>query len=263
MVKSNYLGIADIAGQYVKLTPEGPSHFIGKCPFCAAEEDSLILSVDTQYWHCLSCGANGDRYDFVARSENIGRAEAILMVGHHTNSGEPFPHARFKPAPPSPAAEPPKVAPAAATAAAAPAPKPPEPPPATAAPAAPAGPALEQALAAAFLQFRNIIPSYQGAALFDDKSRMILGDSGYSLSADLGAVVQALAPILAQAAAVFSKWGINAAGPGTVTLSSENLAILVYKFGPGQSRQLMVRLQNPSDAAVARRLVASASARLT
>lgn len=263
MDKPDFLDIVDIVGQYVTLAPEGDSHFIGKCPFCAAAEDSLIVSVDNQYWSCLSCGADGDRYDFVARSENISRAEAILLIGHHTNSGEPFPHARFKPGAPAAKAAARKPERAAA-------PPPPRPAPPQAAPAAPAAqPAAtaggaDQALLASFGELRKIIASYQGAALLDAQAKMIACDSESPQSAALADVGESLAPLLAQAATLFSKWGMGATLPAHVTLASEELAILVYQFGPpDKARLLVVRLANPSEVAVARRLVASASARIT
>ncbi len=248
MVKSDSLGIVDIAGQYVQLAPEGPSHFVGKCPFCGAGADSLVLSVDTQYWHCLSCGANGDRYDFVARSEHIGRAEAILMVGHHTISGEPFPHARFR-----------KVEPAAAEQASPAKPAPPPPPQPAAPPAA--APAGAQGPAASFTDFRNIIPSYQGAALLDERSKAIAVDTSFSFSAELVGVAEILAPILERAGNVYGQ--SNATLPASLTLASEELAILLHKFGQAaKPRLLVVRLANPSEVPVARRIVASASAKL-
>lgn len=254
MLKSDSLGIADIVGQYVQLAPEGPSHFVGKCPFCGAGIDSLVLSVDTQYWHCLSCGANGDRYDFVARSEHVGRAEAILMVGHHTISGDPFPHARFKTAPPARAPEAKPVKPAPPPAA-----KPPEPPKA---PAAPAAPGAAPGMPAPFLEFRNIIPSYQGAVLLDEKSRVLVGDAEFPSSAELAGVGEILSPILERAGNVYGQ--SNSTLPATLTLASEELAILVHKFGPAiKPRLLVVRLANPSDVPVARRLAASVSAKLS
>lgn len=260
------MGITDIAGQYVQLAPEGPSHYVGKCPFCGAGADSLVISVDTQYWHCLSCGANGDRYDFVARSEHVGRAEAILMVGHHTISGEPFPHARFRKREPdaaASAAKQVKPAPPQPTA-------PPERPAATAAPVspgvappgvvAPAGAA--QGPAASFTDFRNIIPSYQGAALLDNQSKAIAVDTALPLSAELVGVGEILAPILERAGNVYGQ--SNATLPATLTMASDELAILLYKFGQtAKPRLLVVRLANPSEVPVARRIVASVSAKLT
>lgn len=265
MDHSDFLDIAGIVGQYVQLTPEGKSHYVGQCPFCSSGEDSLILSLDTQYWHCLSCGENGDRYDFVAKSEKIGRAQAILTVAHHTNSGEPFPHARFKPGEPS--AKVVKSGEPERPAAVAPA------PPSTALPetktkaaTSPSGTPKESAekgLLALFLEFRNIIPSYQGAAILDDESRMILSDSEYPLSADLAGIGEILAPILVDARTVFSQSAISDTVSGTLALASENLAILVHKLFPAdKSRLLVVRLANPADVPVARRLVASVSAKL-
>lgn len=115
-----------------------------------------------------------------------------------------------------------------------------------------------------FLEFRNIIPSYQGATLLDDMAKVILGDSESSYSADLAAIGGMLAPVLVRGATLLSKWGMDPVAPATLTLASEDLAILVHRFGPaGNARLLVVRLANPSDAPVARRLVASASAKLT
>jgi len=275
MDHSAFLDIAGIVGQYVQLAPEGNTHFLGRCPFCGAA-DSLILSKDTQYWHCLSCGLNGDKYDFVAKSEKMSRAEAILSVGHHAVAGEPFPHALFKPAKPgaAPGAAPAK--PAAAGPGAAPkppqapqpaqAPQPPKaapappPRPATAAPVGSAPPRLVEA----FQEFRNIIGSYQGAALLDGKTRMIASDTASSASGDLATAGGLLAPVLADAAILCSKWGMGSGLPATVILASEDLAILVHKFGPADNARLLaVRLGNPGDAGVARRLVSGASAKLT
>lgn len=258
MVKIESLGIVDIVGQYVQLAPEGPSHYVGKCPFCGAGADSLVLSVDTQYWHCLSCGANGDRYDFVAKSEHIGRAEAILMVGHHTISREPFPHARFRAGePPAPAAE--ASAPIQPAQPAAPPAPPPERP---TVPDAATPPGAAQGIAASFLDFRNIIPSYQGAALLDDKSEAIAVDAAYSFSADLAGVGKVLAPILERAGNVYGQ--SNATLPATLTMASDELAVLLHKFGQtARPKLLVVRLANPSEVPVARRIVASVSEKLT
>lgn len=249
MDKSDFLDIVAIVGQYVQLTPHGETHYSGQCPFCLSPDD-LILSTEKQYWMCLACGADGDRYDFVARSEKISRAEAILLVGHHTISREPFPHARFKAAAPPPKAAAPEPKPAAKAK------------PAPSQVAAPQGGA-EKGLLAPFLAFRNIIPSYQGAAILDSESKMIVYDSDFPSSTDLAGVGAILAPILAQAGALFSQWGMNAAATATLTLTSENLAILVHKSGPADELVLLVvRLADPSDVPIARRLVASASTKL-
>jgi hypothetical protein len=89
-----------------------------------------------------------------------------------------------------------------------------------------------------------------------------LADTEYPRSADLAAVGGMLAPLLEQAGIVYSQ--SNSTLPATLTLESEDSAILVHKFGTlAKSRLLVVRLANPSDLPVARRLVASASAKLT
>jgi hypothetical protein len=63
---------------------------------------------------------------------------------------------------------------------------------------------------------------------------------------------------------MLSKWGMNATIPATLTLASEDSAILVHKSGTADKLMLLVvRLSNPSDVPVARRLVASAAAKFT
>ncbi|HEY6093840.1 MAG TPA: hypothetical protein VIU93_02695 [Gallionellaceae bacterium] len=204
--------------------------------------------------------------DFVAKSENISKAEAILMVGHHTVSGEPFPHARFKPGSLSAkvteaAAPKPTAAAAPAPAAAAP-PAPPETKPATSSAVAPPGGAEKEQMAT-FLEFRNITPSYQGAALLDREARMMFCDTEFASSAELAGTGETLAPILAHAEAAFAQWSMNAGAPAVLTLSAEGLAILVHKFGPADNfRLLVVRLANPAEVPVARRLIASVATKL-
>lgn len=273
MKKSDFLELEDIVGQYVQLTPEGKLHYKGQCPFCMSA-DSLVLSLENQYWGCLSCGVQGDRYDFVAKSENIGRAQAILLVGHHTNTGEPFPHARFKPGEISfkmaETSEQESKAPSSTemkpSEASRPAPPKPETSQAKAdisVSGAPKG-SDEQGLLAHILGFRNIIPSYQGAAILDHESRMIVCDSEFPLSADLAEIGEILAPILAHAGTMLSKWGMTATIPATLTLASEDSAVIVHKSGSADKLKLLVvRLANPSDVPVARRLVASAAVKFT
>lgn len=266
------LNIVDIVSQYEQLTPEGDSHYSGKCPFCASDDpNNLILSqenpywgLDKQAWSCLSCGAEGDRYDFVARLEHVSRAEAILMVAHHANSGDPFPHARFK-VRTTPVTKEQAHAPGRTTDA-----KPAQRP--SAAPAGglqsprgarqPAGmnDACTGELKTRLAKFRSIVPSYQGAAILHDASQsVILSDTEYTSSADLAAVAEALRPILLHAGTVFSDPGMQRAIPATLSLASEDQAILAHRFGePGdKSMLLVVRLGNPSEVPVARRVMSS------
>lgn len=264
---NSYLSIVDIAGQYVRLTPKGNRHYAGRCPFCSPEENKLVLSLDKQCWRCMSCGAEGDRYDFVARSENIGRAQAILMVGHHTNSGEPFPHARFKPGSVSiNVAQVPEPEQAATVPAVPSATAPQESVKVEATADSPDVPSSSAAkgLLAPFLEFQKIIPSYQGAAILDNESRMIVYDSDYPSLDDLAGIGEILGPILVHAGTAFGKLGMNGGTvPATLALSSEISSFLVHKSGPADELMLLVvRLANPSDVPVARRLVASASTKL-
>lgn len=252
------LNLVDIVGEYVQLTREGESHYVGQCPFCLTQ-GSLILSVDNPYWSldkqgwaCLHCGAEGDRYDFVARIENVSRADAILMIAHYTNTREPFPHARFKV--PGGAAE--------AETPAAPAAKWPEAVLVERRPPKFGGmdEADHKELMTRLVKFRNIIPSYEGAAVQNDASRQILfSDSEFPFSAELGELADMLWPLLANAGTVFPEPGRNRAKANTLSLASEEFAILGHKFGRERNdlMLLVVRLGNPSELPVARLVVNS------
>ncbi len=258
------LSFTDIVGQYAQLTPVTNSHYSGHCPFCASDDaDNLIVSLYSHRWICLSCGAEGDRYDFVSKAENISRAEAILMVSNHASSGPSFPHARIKPGSTSGTATQ-SGAPSKKTAKtpASFVTKPAEPAKAKA-PSSQPGTTRENAgnkLMACFLECRNFIPSYQGAAVLDEQSRMIACDSEHPLSASLSGVGEMLAPILALAGTAFSKWGMDNTLPASLTMASEDSAIVAHKSGSADKLMLLVvQLKNPADMPVARRLISSAA----
>lgn len=267
MGKTGFLDILDIVGQYVQLTPVSDSHYSAKCPFCSSEEESLILSLENQCWSCLSCDADGDRYDFVARSENIRRAEAILMVGHHANSGKPFPHARFKPGSSNISVG--EAGRSGEAEANTPMHSSSNSPQSAEAKGAKGSPSIAQGVVVKeilppFHEFKNIISSYRGGAILDAKCGMIVCDSAYPASADLAEIGKVLAPILEHAKSIFAKWGMSSALPATLYLSSSGLAILLHKSSSADSFKLsVIQLTNPSDLPVARRLVASASTKLT
>jgi hypothetical protein len=110
------------------------------------------------------------------------------------------------------------------------------------------------------IRFRNIIPSYQGATLLNAASKnIILSDIEYPLSSGLNEIATELRPIFTHAGAVFPGSNARGAMPGTLSLASADQAILAHVFGETaeQSMLLVVRLGNPTELPVARRVVNS------
>lgn len=259
-IENSMLNLADIVGEYVPLTRESDSHYIGQCPFCSTP-GSLILSMDNPYWSldkqgwsCLFCGAEGDRYDFVARAEHVSRADAILILAHHTNTHEPLPHAHIN-APGAAAAEG-KIATLASLA------------------RRPAKVDVERRtdkpsvmdaqgrkeMMTRLVKFRNIIPSYQGAAVQNDESRhIVFADDEFPLSAELGELAEMLWPIITHAETVFPEARQDQVMANTLSLASDEFAILGHKFGRARSDVMLivVRLGNPSELPVARYVINS------
>ncbi len=249
------LSLTEILGQYLQMTPVSNSHHSGHCPFCSSgDKDNLIVSLISRHWICLTCGADGDRFDFVAKSENISRAEAILLVSRHAESGEPFAHARFKPQAPAPEEK--KIPEPEQTPEKAPAPAAPKP---TKAKAASAKHSAGSELLARFLQYRDVIPSYQGAAVLDGQAKLIASDSDFPLSSNLTGIGETLTPVLAHVGTLLPKNGASAL-PATLTFASDDLAIVAHQSGTAdKALLLLVQLANPADVPVTRRLVTTAS----
>jgi DNA primase len=70
------LEIADVVGQKVALKKAG-STLKGLCPFHSEKTPSFVVFPDKGNYHCFGCGANGDIFSFVMRTENIDFAEAL------------------------------------------------------------------------------------------------------------------------------------------------------------------------------------------
>ncbi len=54
--------------------------FWGCCPFHAEKTPSFKVDPATQLWHCFGCGAGGDVFGFVMRSEDVDFPDAVRML---------------------------------------------------------------------------------------------------------------------------------------------------------------------------------------
>lgn len=75
----NRLNIADLIGEYVRLTKAG-SNYKALCPFHNEKTPSFMVSEERGSWHCFGCGKGGDAFSFLMELEGIGFREALEQL---------------------------------------------------------------------------------------------------------------------------------------------------------------------------------------
>jgi DNA primase len=70
------LDVVDVVGQKVTLKKAG-STYKGLCPFHSEKTPSFVVFPDKGNYHCFGCGANGDIFSFVMKTENLDFADAL------------------------------------------------------------------------------------------------------------------------------------------------------------------------------------------
>ncbi|MHB1161213.1 MAG: DNA primase [Chloroflexota bacterium] len=71
--------VVDVISEKVLLKKAGKS-LKGLCPFHVEKTPSFIVFPETGSWHCFGCGAGGDLFTFVMRSENVEFGEALALL---------------------------------------------------------------------------------------------------------------------------------------------------------------------------------------
>lgn len=72
--------IADVVGQYVRLTKKSGSNLFGLCPFHSEKTPSFSVSPDKQIYHCFGCGKGGSVISFIMEIENLSFPEAVAFL---------------------------------------------------------------------------------------------------------------------------------------------------------------------------------------
>ena len=75
----NALDIADIIGERVRLKRAGRG-FVGLCPFHEEKTPSFHVFTDTQSYYCFGCGAAGDIFTFLMKTEGLTSWEAVELL---------------------------------------------------------------------------------------------------------------------------------------------------------------------------------------
>jgi DNA primase len=73
------LDVVDVIGQKVALKKAG-STYKGLCPFHGEKSPSFIVFPDKGNYHCFGCGANGDIFSFLMKTENLDFPEALRVL---------------------------------------------------------------------------------------------------------------------------------------------------------------------------------------
>ncbi len=75
--------LAELVSSYVQLKRNGTSH-VGLCPFHKEKTPSFHVDEDKQLFYCFGCGAGGNVFDFVMRSENLDFVDALQFLAQRT-----------------------------------------------------------------------------------------------------------------------------------------------------------------------------------
>ena len=73
------LDVAEVVADRVTLKKAGKS-LTGLCPFHVEKTPSFVVFPETGTWHCFGCGAGGDIFTFVMRSQNLEFGEALAIL---------------------------------------------------------------------------------------------------------------------------------------------------------------------------------------
>jgi DNA primase len=82
------LSVADVVGQYVKLTRAGKS-LTGLCPFHKEKTPSFHVSVERGTYHCFGCGEGGDIFSFVQKVEGTDFKSTLKQLAERAGVALP------------------------------------------------------------------------------------------------------------------------------------------------------------------------------
>ena len=74
------LPIEDVIGETVALKPAGHDSLKGLCPFHSERTPSFHVSAQKGVYHCFSCGAKGDIFEFVMKMQNLEFREVLELL---------------------------------------------------------------------------------------------------------------------------------------------------------------------------------------
>lgn len=88
--------IVDVIGRYLNIIQSGKNYKC-VCPFHDDHDPSMSISVEKQIYHCFSCKAGGNVFNFVQNYEKIPFTEAVLKVASLVHYDLPLQQYQLKP----------------------------------------------------------------------------------------------------------------------------------------------------------------------
>jgi DNA primase len=75
------IDLAQLVGETVALKPAGRGQLKGLCPFHAERTPSFHVHTDRGFFYCFGCGAKGDAFEFVMRTQGLEFRDALRYLG--------------------------------------------------------------------------------------------------------------------------------------------------------------------------------------
>lgn len=72
--------ILDVVSHYLTLKKRG-QNYVGLCPFHHEKTPSFVVSPAKQLFHCFGCGAGGDVFGFLMKTDSLAFPEAVRVLG--------------------------------------------------------------------------------------------------------------------------------------------------------------------------------------
>ena len=73
--------LAQLVGETVALKPAGRDQLKGLCPFHSERTPSFHVHVERGFFYCFGCGAKGDVFDYVMRTQGLEFRDALQLLG--------------------------------------------------------------------------------------------------------------------------------------------------------------------------------------
>lgn len=71
--------LVDLVSAHTRLKKTG-GRYKGLCPFHADKAPSFTVDDEKKLWHCFGCGAGGDLFSFVMKTDNVDFGEAVEIL---------------------------------------------------------------------------------------------------------------------------------------------------------------------------------------
>src|SRR5580765_5432048 len=86
-----HVDIVQIVGERVQLRKAGAASWKGLCPFHGEKTPSFHVHGDKQFFHCFGCGATGDVFEFIKRTDTLTFPDAVRQLAGRAGLTVPEP----------------------------------------------------------------------------------------------------------------------------------------------------------------------------